>query len=103
MFGTLLVRYLIPVQETRKSLVSIFLQISLNNSRTFVIWMVSLAVHWQAFYWQHLIGFAVLIYGMCEYNGVVPSCRRRQPNPVDSESQVVNAEAERMDPETEDQ
>ncbi|XP_075990720.1 transport and golgi organization 9 [Anticarsia gemmatalis] len=74
----------------------------LDSIRTFVIWMVSLSVRWQAFHWQHLVGFSVLIYGMCEYNGVVPRCRRAQPAQADPESQVVNTEAERIDTETDD-
>ncbi|KAI8430618.1 hypothetical protein MSG28_000829 [Choristoneura fumiferana] len=48
----------------------------LDSVRTFVIWMVSLAVRWQVFRWQHLIGFGVLLYGMAEYNALVPRCRR---------------------------
>ncbi|XP_063546727.1 solute carrier family 35 member F6 [Cydia strobilella] len=48
----------------------------LDSVRTLVIWMVSLAVRWQVFHWPHLLGFAVLIYGMAEYNALVPRCRR---------------------------
>ncbi|CAH0703742.1 unnamed protein product [Spodoptera exigua] len=77
----------------------------LDSIRTFVIWMVSLAVRWQAFHWQHLIGFAILIFGLCEYNGVVPSCRRPAPEPLtdDAESQAVNTEPEPTDHDNEEQ
>lgn len=60
--------------------------------RTFVIWMVSLAVLWQKFHWQHLIGFLVLILGMCEYNGILPRPWRRR-----EESQVIDSEADRLE------
>lgn len=69
----------------------------LDSVRTLVIWMVSLAVRWQQFHWQHLIGFAVLIVGMAQYNGLLPkvSCRRQNvAAPADPESEVVNTMAE---------
>ncbi|CAH1647842.1 unnamed protein product [Spodoptera littoralis] len=77
----------------------------LDSIRTFVIWMVSLAVRWQTFHWQHLIGFAILIFGLCEYNGVVPRCRRATPEPLadDAESQAVVTEPEPTDHDTEEQ
>lgn len=66
--------------------------------------MFSLAVRWQSFHWQHLIGFAILIFGMCEYNGVIPRCRPTpEPSADDAENQAVNTEADRMDTENEDQ
>lgn len=73
--------------------------------RTFVIWMVSLAVRWQTFHWQHLIGFAILIFGLCEYNGIIPRCRRPAPEPLadDAESQAVNTEPEPTDHDVEEQ
>ncbi|KOB74780.1 putative solute carrier family 35 member f6 [Operophtera brumata] len=42
-----------------------------------------------AFHWPQLLGFGVLIYGMCEYNGVVPSlrCRRAADGPDDGEDE----------------
>uniref|UniRef100_A0A2A4K439 EamA domain-containing protein n=1 Tax=Heliothis virescens TaxID=7102 RepID=A0A2A4K439_HELVI len=66
----------------------------LDSVRTFVIWMVSLAVSWQAFHWQHLIGFAVLIFGMCEYNGVVPRWSRAAPARADDAESPVIADAD---------
>lgn len=58
--------------------------------------MVSLAVRWQAFHWQHLIGFAVLILGMAQYNGLLPALSRRpQPDAeAEPESEVVNTAAD---------
>ncbi|CAB3259042.1 unnamed protein product [Arctia plantaginis] len=69
----------------------------LDSVRTLVIWMFSLAVRWQTFHWQHLVGFAILIFGMCEYNGIIPRCRRRQVPQEDPESEAVNTETERID------
>ncbi|CAH0578394.1 unnamed protein product [Chrysodeixis includens] len=75
----------------------------LDSIRTFVIWMFSLAVRWQSFHWQHLIGFAILIFGMCEYNGVIPRCRPTPEPPAnDAEGQAVNTEADKMDTENEE-
>ncbi|XP_021184844.2 solute carrier family 35 member F6 [Helicoverpa armigera] len=73
----------------------------LDSVRTFVIWMVSLAVSWQAFHWQHLIGFAVLIFGMCEYNGVVPRCSRAAAARADDAESPVIADADRPAPDNE--
>lgn len=70
----------------------------LDSIRTFVIWMVSLAVRWQDFHWPHLIGFAVLILGTAMYNGLVkiPPCRRSRPEHERvPESEVVNTAADR--------
>jgi len=66
----------------------------LDSIRTMVIWMVSLGVHWQHFHYLQLIGFTLLIIGMCLYNnviivpalqytGLVPS-RRRVTDPPDA-------------------
>ncbi|CAH0716709.1 unnamed protein product, partial [Brenthis ino] len=65
----------------------------LDSVRTFVIWMVSLAVLWQKFHWQHVIGFIVLILGMCEYNGILPRFWRRR----EDEAVVVIIEEERLE------
>ena len=43
----------------------------LDSVRTLVIWGVSLAIGWQPFQALQLLGFAVLITGMCVYNDVV--------------------------------
>ena len=43
----------------------------LDSIRTLVIWGVSLAVGWQAFQYLQLIGFVVLVCGMCIYNDLL--------------------------------
>jgi len=50
----------------------------LDSVRTLVIWMVSLGVGWQTFNYLQVIGFIVLLVGMCLYNNIliVPSLER---------------------------
>ena len=43
----------------------------LDSVRTLVIWGVSLAIGWQPFQALQLLGFAVLVTGMCVYNDIV--------------------------------
>ena len=43
----------------------------LDSIRTLVIWGVSMAIGWQKFEYLQLIGFIVLITGMCIYNDIV--------------------------------
>lgn len=43
----------------------------LDSVRTFVIWIVSLALRWQDFSWLQLVGFIILLIGMCLYNDVI--------------------------------
>jgi hypothetical protein len=43
----------------------------LDSIRTLVIWTVSLAVGWQAFHALQLLGFALLVFGMCVYNDIL--------------------------------
>lgn len=43
----------------------------LDSVRTLVIWMFSLTVGWQKFNYLQVIGFILLISGMCLYNNVV--------------------------------
>ncbi|CAH2035358.1 unnamed protein product, partial [Iphiclides podalirius] len=75
----------------------------LDSIRTFVIWMVSLAVSWQTFHWQHLVGFAILLLGMFQYNGALPDCwNYRRNNDVvviqeEEERGVINSEADRLE------
>ena len=49
----------------------------LDSVRTLVIWGVSLAVQWQEFHWLQLVGFIILVIGMCIYNDllIVPCLR----------------------------
>ena len=43
----------------------------LDSVRTLVIWGVSLGVGWQSFHFLQLVGFAILVVGMCIYNDLV--------------------------------
>ena len=43
----------------------------LDSMRTVIIWAVSIAVGWQSFYALQLLGFVILITGMCIYNDIV--------------------------------
>merc|ERR1719193_768807 len=43
----------------------------LDSIRTMSIWMVSIALHWQKFHALQLLGFAILISGMCFYNDII--------------------------------
>ncbi|CAH2218193.1 jg23200, partial [Pararge aegeria aegeria] len=60
---------------------------------TIVIWSVSLAVAWQAFHWQHLIGFAILICGLCAYNGILPRPCWRKTQTAEDEDRIIDTEA----------
>jgi len=49
----------------------------LDSVRTLVIWGVSLAVQWQVFHWLQLVGFIILVIGMCIYNDIlIADCLR---------------------------
>jgi len=43
----------------------------LDSIRTIVIWGVSLLVGWQPFYALQLLGFVILVSGMCVYNDII--------------------------------
>ena len=43
----------------------------LDSVRTLVIWGVSLGVGWQKFQFLQLIGFLILVTGMCVYNDLL--------------------------------
>lgn len=43
----------------------------LDSIRTFVIWMVSLGLSWQAFHYLQVIGFSGLLCGMFVYNDMI--------------------------------
>ncbi|XP_059085248.1 solute carrier family 35 member F6-like [Tigriopus californicus] len=70
----------------------------LDSVRTMVIWGVSLMVGWQRFHVLQLLGFALLVCGMCIYNDLVFApgikylrgrfCTRRDPYAnLDNESE----------------
>ncbi|XP_039264053.1 solute carrier family 35 member F6-like [Styela clava] len=52
----------------------------LDSIRTLVIWIVSLALKWEAFQYLQVIGFVVLLFGTMLYNNIVtmPECLRRR-------------------------
>ncbi|CAH1963878.1 unnamed protein product [Acanthoscelides obtectus] len=42
----------------------------LDSVRTIIIWIFSLAFLGQSFHWLQLVGFVLLLIGMCTYNGL---------------------------------
>ncbi|XP_076765028.1 transport and golgi organization 9 [Xylocopa sonorina] len=79
----------------------------LDSIRTIVIWVFTLAFGWQDFHYLQLIGFIVLLIGMCCYNNVIVpqlirKCRyrlgRHRPPPNDRE-RIINTAADDI-PET---
>lgn len=66
----------------------------LDSVRTLVIWAVSLALRWQNFYWPQIIGFALLVTGMCLYNNIlngdVVRCRRRGTSTTDGHQPLID-------------
>jgi hypothetical protein len=59
----------------------------LDSGRTLIIWVVSLALQWQAFYPLQILGFVLLVIGMGVYNGVWEHLIRRfiSTPPISSE------------------
>ena len=43
----------------------------LDSVRTLVIWVVSMAIGWQSFFYLQLIGFCILLVGMMLYNDII--------------------------------
>ena len=43
---------------------------TVDTSRTLLIWLVSLLIGWEKFYWQELIGFFLLAGGTMVYNEI---------------------------------
>ncbi|GFU00295.1 solute carrier family 35 member F6 [Nephila pilipes] len=43
----------------------------LDSVRTFTVWIFSLIVKWQEFHWLQIVGFIILLCGMCLYNDVI--------------------------------
>jgi len=43
----------------------------LDSVRTLIIWAVSLTLKWQEFNYLQILGFVVLIIGMCLYNNII--------------------------------
>jgi len=44
---------------------------TIDTSRTLLIWLISLMIGWENFYWQQLIGFLLLVMGTLVYNEIV--------------------------------
>ncbi|XP_012273941.1 solute carrier family 35 member F6 [Orussus abietinus] len=42
----------------------------LDSARTIIIWAISLTLRWQKFHYLQLVGFAILLLGMCFYNDI---------------------------------
>ena len=43
----------------------------LDSVRTLVIWVVSMTIGWQSFFYLQLIGFCILLVGMMLYNDII--------------------------------
>jgi len=43
----------------------------LDSVRTLIIWIFSLIVGWQSFYWLQIIGFLILVVGTLTYNKII--------------------------------
>ncbi|XP_018562079.1 solute carrier family 35 member F6 [Anoplophora glabripennis] len=73
----------------------------LDSVRTIVIWIFSLAFLGQKFHWLQLIGFVLLLIGMCLYNGItfastflkIRSLINRRYNQMEEDS-IINRNAE---------
>jgi len=44
---------------------------TVDTCRTLLIWVISLMLKWEKFYWQELIGFMLLVGGTLVYNEIV--------------------------------
>eukprot|EP00929_Paragymnodinium_shiwhaense_P118851 TRINITY_DN90748_c0_g1_i1.p1 TRINITY_DN90748_c0_g1~~TRINITY_DN90748_c0_g1_i1.p1 ORF type:complete len:342 (-),score=98.26 TRINITY_DN90748_c0_g1_i1:79-1104(-) len=57
---------------------------TIDVSRTSIIWMVELALHWNTFSWLQLSGFVVLVLGTMVYNGIlkIPGLERAEEKPL---------------------
>jgi len=64
----------------------------LDSIRTFVIWIVSLAIGWQDFQYLQVIGFVLLLFGTCVYNRVfeIPGCRP-PVLPLDAQETLIDS------------
>ncbi|GFG35047.1 hypothetical protein Cfor_07648 [Coptotermes formosanus] len=49
----------------------------LDSVRTLFIFIVSLALRWQTFYWLQIVGFILLVIGMGLYNNVFAALRQK--------------------------
>uniref|UniRef100_A0A8D8XQT6 Solute carrier family 35 member F6 n=1 Tax=Cacopsylla melanoneura TaxID=428564 RepID=A0A8D8XQT6_9HEMI len=71
----------------------------LDTVRTLFIWLISLWLGWQDFHPLQIVGFGLLIFGLCVYNNLMPSphsmlttawvARSNRHNPLD-EDDIIN-------------
>lgn len=76
----------------------------LDSVRTMVIWLISLLIGWQKFQALQLVGFVILLFGMCLYNDVFICqayhrvrdrfVQRRYGNVVNESNIIVNRPAD---------
>uniref|UniRef100_A0A8D9FDS8 Solute carrier family 35 member F6 n=1 Tax=Cacopsylla melanoneura TaxID=428564 RepID=A0A8D9FDS8_9HEMI len=75
----------------------------LDTVRTLFIWLISLWLGWQDFHPLQIVGFGLLIFGLCVYNNLMPSphsmlttawvARSNRHNPLD-EDDIINQPAD---------
>uniref|UniRef100_A0A8D9BRV3 Solute carrier family 35 member F6 n=1 Tax=Cacopsylla melanoneura TaxID=428564 RepID=A0A8D9BRV3_9HEMI len=75
----------------------------LDTVRTLFIWLISLWLGWQDFHPLQIVGFGLLIFGLCVYNNLMPSphsmlttawvARSNRHNPLD-EDDFINQPAD---------
>uniref|UniRef100_A0A8D8UJS1 Solute carrier family 35 member F6 n=1 Tax=Cacopsylla melanoneura TaxID=428564 RepID=A0A8D8UJS1_9HEMI len=68
----------------------------LDTVRTLFIWLISLWLGWQDFHPLQIVGFGLLIFGLCVYNNLMPSphsmlttawvARSNRHNPLDEDA-----------------
>lgn len=78
--------------------VSAVTRMVLDSVRTLVIWLFSLAVHWQMFHALQPVGFLILVAGMVVYHlddfkpYITRCCRRRGDSEGERKALLVNAD-----------
>uniref|UniRef100_A0A8D8QW91 Solute carrier family 35 member F6 n=1 Tax=Cacopsylla melanoneura TaxID=428564 RepID=A0A8D8QW91_9HEMI len=75
----------------------------LDTVRTLFIWLISLWLGWQDFHPLQIVGFGLLIFGLCVYNNLMPSphsmlttawvARSNRHNPL-AEDHIINQPAD---------
>lgn len=69
----------------------------LSSICTIVIWAFSLVFHWQAFHYLQLVGFAVLVLGMCFYNNLlIPTLLKQIKSRLNRSSNNASNDEERI-------
>lgn len=44
---------------------------TIDTSRTLLVWLISLSIGWEGFYWLQLLAFGLLVTGTLSFNGVI--------------------------------